>query len=283
MDATAAAIHGDAVVTVIGADCCREFQMGVRTAARAEFTFDHNICFLEGLVYITLVQYIVTNDIGGGPFAGKLTLYNVQTSYTSPWIRCVDNAVAMTGSWVNDGLRVGIKRFMDIQDMGKLLIFQINRIDSVLSQFNCLCGYDGNRLPSPDTLVIYRETNGFGQTLHMKWGTLRRENPGNTGHGLRFTQVELRNPAVCHWGTQDLYMEQIRNKLIIVTGKQALASRLIISIHADRCLANHSYWLLFRAYYSQYYLLFGFHAFIITKQDSSSHRQKRPEPQFICA
>ena len=122
--------------------------------------------------------------------------------------------------------------------MRQLLIFQLNGIYCILSKLHGLSCDDRNRLARPDTLPVDRETDGLRQALHVERRALSCKDLGDARHSLGLAHVQLGDLAVCNRAAQNLDMQQIGNKLIIVAGKKALASCLIISIHTNRGFTN---------------------------------------------
>ena len=69
MDTAAATVHGNAVIAVVGTDGGCQLQVGMRAAASAEFALDDDVGLFKRLIYIALVQHIVTDNVRGGTFA----------------------------------------------------------------------------------------------------------------------------------------------------------------------------------------------------------------------
>lgn len=219
MDAAAAAVHRDAAVTVVSADCGRQLKMRMGTSAGAELALYNNIRPLHRLMHIALIEHVIAHDIGRGSLAGELAFDNIQPADAGPRIRCIDYAVAMAGCRINDRLWMRIKSFLNSQDMRQLFVLQFDCIDSVFSQLHRIRRNNGNRLTRPDALTIHRKANRFRKTLHMERRTLGREDPCNARHGLRSAHIELRDLTMRHRAAQNFYMQQIRNELIVVAGE----------------------------------------------------------------
>ena len=122
--------------------------------------------------------------------------------------------------------------------MRQLLVFQLNGIHRILSELHGLSRNDRDRLASPDTLPVDRETDGLRQTLHVERRALGCKDFGNARHRLGLAHVQFGDLAMRDRTAQNLDMQQIGDKLIIVAGKKSLASCLIISIHTNRGLTN---------------------------------------------